>query len=452
MNRAEPSPPLRRTLVLPIVCIWALTTMTFSMPGRDGPSSADSLDVIALAKLAVRFLSLGCLGFAVMRLWDTPRLRAVLTLLLPFWVFLGWAFVSAGWSALPSVSVGQSIGLTVMLLLSTVIGAGWQDEADTSRLLRHLSLALLVVGGTVITVDLVNHDISGLNRDEHVEEGASGIVHPTSAGATASLGLVVLLASRLLWGWGWTRHLLPPTLPVMSYLLVLANSRMALGMAVLGVGLIVLWFSPVRALAAGVLLACLAGLVYVTLDPDLALVESALKRTEAHVSRGESAESLTSLTGRTALWEAIGQECLRSPLLGHGYFVTSHNGLLDVWSGPANRSAHNVLLQVQVTTGLVGTGLFLWALGRIGRGVLASAAGRSDRLHGFLTVLAIWYAGWGQLCESFMGPVQPETVVFYTVLGLALGLASRHVVAARPPDRVGAYPQPRRGEKEAVPA
>ena len=43
------------------------------------------------------------------------------------------------------------------------------------------------------------------------------------------------------------------------------------------------------------------------------------------------------------------------------------------------------------------------------------------RLAVFLTVIGLWYMGWGQLCESFMGPVQPEAVVFFTVLGLAIG-------------------------------
>ena len=32
----------------------------------------------------------------------------------------------------------------------------------------------------------------------------------------------------------------------------------------------------------------------------------------------------------------------------------------------------------------------------------------------------VWYLGWGQLCESFMGPVQPESVVFYCLLGLGV--------------------------------
>src|SRR5262249_54128551 len=170
--------------------------------------------------------------------------------------------------------------------------------------------------------------------------------------------------------------LLLPALVVHSALLIVANSRMALVMAVAVLGLIVVRFTPMRAMAACLLLLSLVGVLYMTLDPEVAAVEWALKRTTSHVSRGESAEAMSSLTGRTALWEAIWEECRRSPLVGHGYFVTSHNGLLDVWSGPANRSAHNFFLQVFVTTGVVGMGLFLWGFG----GVIAAAVRAASRL------------------------------------------------------------------------
>ncbi|MFO0928102.1 MAG: O-antigen ligase family protein [Gemmataceae bacterium] len=359
----------------------------------------------------------------------------MLALLAPLFGFLGWAILSAGWSAIPGFSLAQAFSLVVLLLLSAVIGSLWRDERDTRTLLLHLALALLVVATAILAVDRINHDISGMNRDDHLfEQGSIGLVHPTSAGATASLGLVLVTGPWLLWGWTWTRRLLVPALVIHSALLVLAMSRMALGMAVLVVGLILLWFSPKRALAAGVFAGCVGGLLYLVIDPELSLVESLARQTSSSVSRGESAESLTSLTGRTALWDAIWVEIWQSPLIGHGYFVTSRKGLLDVWSGPANRSAHNVFLQVQVTTGLVGLLLFLWGFGQVALAVVRAALSRTRRrpepLLGFLAVMAIWYAGWSQLCESFMGSVQPEAVVFYCVLGLALGMASRHRVAA----------------------
>jgi O-antigen ligase len=109
--------------------------------------------------------------------------------------------------------------------------------------------------------------------------------------------------------------------------------------------------------------------------------------------------------------------------MGHGYFVTSKTGEIDIWDGPSNHTAHNVLLQVLVTTGAIGTVLFLWGLFQplVIYGNSLPGVDRRWKLATFLGVLGIWYFGWGQLCASFMGPVRPESVVFFALLGLALG-------------------------------
>jgi O-antigen ligase len=175
-------------------------------------------------------------------------------------------------------------------------------------------------------------------------------------------------------------------------------------------------------LAGAILAISSLAAVYLCLDPALQVVEESVDSTTRYLMRHESVESLQSLTGRTALWTAVWIESLKTPLQGCGYFVTSQNGLLDVWSGPANRTAHNLLLQVFASTGLIGLGLFLWGLGRIVRCAVRTLP-RSDegRLVGMaLLVVACWYAGWSQLCASFMGPIQPESIVFFSCLGLAL--------------------------------
>ena len=51
--------------------------------------------------------------------------------------------------------------------------------------------------------------------------------------------------------------------------------------------------------------------------------------------------------------------------------------------------------------------------------------GEAGKLGAFLLLLGVWYLGWGQLCESFMGPVQPESVVFYCLFGLAISQVRR---------------------------
>ena len=57
--------------------------------------------------------------------------------------------------------------------------------------------------------------------------------------------------------------------------------------------------------------------------------------------------------------------------------------------------------------------------------------------------VAAWYFGWGVFNSSVLGPLQPESVVFFCVLGLACGrLASASM--ARHPEFV-ATPVPRVG-------
>jgi len=74
------------------------------------------------------------------------------------------------------------------------------------------------------------------------------------------------------------------------------------------------------------------------------------------VSRRGSLQEIMTLTGRTAIWDFIWREFLNSPILGYGYGSTKllmpmgfHTSM-----GWTSTSAHNMLLQTLVTTGLIG--------------------------------------------------------------------------------------------------
>lgn len=422
---ADDSPP--RWLWVPIACAWLLMLMTFSAPEREGPESVGSLDAIALAKLGVRVLVLGALGSVLLNLANHARWSLILGLLAPFGLFVIWAIVSTLWSPLKSVSLGQVSGLLVQVMLAAVLGIVCSQPAARRLLLKHLSLALLTISSIILCVALVDLELSGLDRTfEH--EGASGIVHPTSAGATSGLGLLILLAAHLMWHYRWARYLIWPGFAIHGAVLLLANSRTSAGMTLTVMLIIIGCYGYRVALTAATLIGCTLGTLYLASDAHLRLAHSMLNTTASYAQRGETAEQLTSFTGRTALWEAIWKEYQKSILLGHGYFVTSETGELDVWAGPANRTAHNVLLQVLVSTGLIGTVLFLWAL--IGPIVKMTTVRRESpdqrTLGAFLLLLGLWYLGWGQLCESFMGPIQPESVIFFSLFGLGLGLIPTH--------------------------
>lgn len=411
-----------RLLWVPRVCFWLLLSATFSLPGRTGPESLGSLDAVALFKVGTRGLSLLMLTLALLALRNRgghPTARLGFTTI---GVFVVWAVVSCLWSPLPAFSIGQAMTLATLFLLAVALALAWRSVGDTSAAFAQLSLAFLTICTILLVVRLINPEASGLLRVSDAD-GDVGLFHPTMAGGTASLGLVLVVACRLIWNWRWTRVLLVPALVVFPAVMFLAASRTALVMAIAVLGITVLTQGNRRWLGALALVGSFVGILYPLADPGLEAVQRVVTLSADYARRGESSDTLRSLTGRTALWTAIEDSFLEAPVFGHGYFVTSSAGRLDVWSGPANRSAHNVFLQVAVSTGLVGLVLFVTGLWR----VIASACrrlgstGEGRQMRMTAAVLGLWYLGWGMLSESFMGPLSPEAVLAFSLLGLMSG-------------------------------
>lgn len=411
-----------------LVYVWLIMLTTFSATGREGPSSVESLDLIALIKVAARISGLSVLGIMIVRSWHHPRRRVVARCLLPLGLYVGWAIVSTFWSPLKAVSLGQAVGLMVQVMLAFVVALRCTDLRDGSKILYHLSMAMLVFSAGVLIAHAISPETSGLIEWHTLtwEEGASGLVHPTAAGATASLGILMIVSAMLLWNWRWSRVLLMPALLIHGVLLVLAMRRIPIIVGAATVLLSFLLFSR-RIVTSGVsVMVCIFMAGYIALDPGLELADRTFGSALGYARRGETDDQTQSINGRTLLWEAVWDEFKKSPVIGHGYFVSSKLGEIDVWDGPSNKTAHNVLLQVLVSTGVIGAILFIWGLIQPAAACSKFLLGdsRSRKLAAFLGVVGIWYFGWGLFCESFMGPVQPESVVFFTLLGMAIGIFS----------------------------
>jgi len=194
-------------------------------------------------------------------------------------------------------------------------------------------------------------------------------------------------------------------------------------MGVLAAVIAMVWLLPSR--KKGVLL-CGSALVFfglVAFDPGFEALEGTFGKVGNFLARGQTQDQLKNVSGRAELWAEIWREFQESIWVGHGYFVTSSEGKLDVWYEPTNFSAHHVVLQLLVTTGLIGTAIF-----SIGAFVITVQVirGKTFRwpvdifIFRLSIILAIWFGGWAMTCESFLGPVRPEVVLFYVLVGLLL--------------------------------
>ena len=421
-NLATAYRPSYLELVITALAVWLLCLVTFHLPGRIGPEQVGSLDVLALAKLAIRLTVIAVFLVAWRFSPDHAAKQAVLSAYLPLVLFVGWAFLSVLWSPLKTVSLGQALGLASLVMISAWIALACRSVSQRHFVMRHLLIALLVFSSFMLIVHLLRPDLSGLDRELQMQ-GANGLCHPTVAASTAALGFILtLLAIKTLSNFQFGFFALP-ALCVHASVIYFAQNRTAIAMTGLVALITVIRFYSRK--THGTLLIAGSALIVLLLlaDPGFMLLEDRLEAGAELLSRGQTEEQLRGVSGRMEIWQAVWEQWELSPWLGHGYFVTSEDGRLDVWNGPANHTAHNIGLQVLVSTGIVGGTLLLIGLLRLLFTVLQLRGGNavSNGLFQLTALVGLWYLGWSINCASFMGPITPEAVVFFVVLGLAVG-------------------------------
>lgn len=411
-----------------LLVVWALMIFTFSI-GEDAPGG-ESLDVLlSRVKYGLRVLVLLGLSVFCARRLTFPGVLFTTAVFTPLLLFVGWALLSCTWSARSGDSLPQVINLLVLCLLSIGFANLCRTTEDVERLVRHLCSALLAISVMLLVLRF------GLPSMQVMQRSGSGLFHATNTAATASLGLVLLTAAWALWNPAWARQLLIPAVPVHLAVLWLSANRLSMAITIVLAGLLALRYANRFLLVLGIFVSCGLGTVYLALDPGFGLVSSVGESVGSYASRGQSAEELSAFSGREEMWDAIWTSFLQSPWIGHGYFVSSATGSIEVWYEDGNWTAHNTTLQVLVSTGVVGLCLLLAGLlipvAFVLRRTLRNA--ESAGLPTLLLTLMTWFAAWGLMNESFMGPLQPESVVFFSVLGMAVGRAAALPPAAGAP-------------------
>ncbi|WP_182870715.1 O-antigen ligase family protein [Rhodopirellula sp. JC639] len=413
--------------------ICALPILTFTLPSRWEAVTIASLDPLALVKLVILLVVFfGGTAVILARIGDRDS-RAVLRPLVPFYVFFAWTIFSLLWTPRPGISIGQAGGLASLLVLASLVALLTRDRDRIESMMRLLVRMLFACSVFVLLVHLAFPDLSGLNR-RLMMGGNTGVVHPTAAGANASLGLLACVLCLFVGKYTWSLRAAILGGLIHGAVLYFANSRMALLMAAVTVGLVLFVYAGNVVRAAAISVFSLALITLVLIDPSFASVLDPRSSTVQYLTRGQSARQISQVSGREEMWTKVWKEFTKSKWIGHGYFITSETGELEVWSMKTNHPAHNIQLQILVSTGVIGMALFSAAIANLFFHLVRLTRGgpHQKAFAASLAVFALWYLGWSLLCTSFMGPVRSESVLFFALIGIGLGTLKGGLSRHRP--------------------
>ncbi|MFK7770244.1 MAG: O-antigen ligase family protein [Mariniblastus sp.] len=399
-----------------LMCAWIIMLFVFYLPDRDAVISIGGMDLLATGKALSRVGSLGLLLALNLMMTRQVQIRVIFFYMGGFFVFLAWSLLSVTWSALPTISSGQVLSLSVMMVLGATIARIVETNDDARIVLTHLSMILLLRAVIMVICWSMTGGV-GVSREEN------SFFHSTDAAETSTLGMLVLTVAHLGFPTRVSRLLYFPGILVFLATFIIAQNRLSLVITPPLLLATMLMNGNRKAILVLCFLGCVAVPAYMLCDPGLENVSRALGQTEEFAMRSGGDETVSTLSGRTELWEAIWEHYVQSPIIGLGYFVTSTTGELNVWGATHNYTAHNQLFQVLATTGIIGLAIFLLAMVIPARLLLSkaienSSAGRAARSLG---VIFLWLIMWGFLNSSFNGPIGSSSVVFWCIIGVTIG-------------------------------
>jgi O-antigen ligase len=330
-----------------VVGVVALSDLSWRAEGSPG----SGLDLQSLVKLALWGAGLLLLAWRWRALLAACRQGPTAA----FGLFGLWCLASTLWSATPAYTAGVALAFLGVWVLATL----WARQVPLRTGLLVLTAGVLAaVAGSLLVYLVWPERALTPNEGGRILRLSGLFGSPNNLGRAAALGLllVALVMPGLRRGHAWL--LGSVALAVCGSALVLTGSRGSVTALALGLGVVWLARRPVWALLAA--LAGVFALLVWTLAPETrdALI--------AMLSRSGRATEVTSLTGRTQIWQAVWELIGQAPVLGHG-FASTREVLPAHWAGAfgwTTTSAHNLWLQVWVMTGALG--LLLWLAAQAG--------------------------------------------------------------------------------------
>ncbi|MFY9477948.1 MAG: O-antigen ligase family protein [Aquabacterium sp.] len=270
-----------------------------------------------------------------------------------FFIYAGYAAFSASYSSTMALAVGS--GLTLLGIVFVVAKTATEDKTGVMRLWTYIyaaaALAAVLSLGLLAAVPNMARDFSdpGAFRLRGITGNANSLGPMMAVGFLISL-LMIKCAPTPRWKWIHRFSAL-----ALITALAITNSRATIiGLA----GSLAMSFFITHQMGIiGVLLLLMVGTMAMAmmLNPDL--LAGVLGVFAELFSRSGSVQELTSLTGRSSIWDACFLLIKEKPFAGYGLGsvrVELPKVFYDQWGNSA-ATAHNFLLESMISVGLIGT-------------------------------------------------------------------------------------------------
>jgi O-antigen ligase len=326
-----------------IALSFALITFTIDATFRRRADVASAgMDAQTAAKIVVWG------GGLIIGLMNWSRLKRALQRSVPLRLMLAfavWSLLSTLWSITPAYTFGGGFGMMALVCFVAVAVEGIGLEKLTLPIIYACGMLTL----SAIALYIVMPSMAVALLEGGTTPRLAGLTgSPNNLGRTSAIALFfIFFAVRNKQVSPWRADIVGIALSALACL-YLSWSRTALIAVMVAISLVLLR-KRLLLLLWGAVAAFTALLL-------LLLANTNWDHLVRMVSRHGSIQELTTLTGRTAIWDFVWGSFLRQPLMGYGYGSTKlliPMGFRTVY-GWTTTSAHNMFLQSLVTTGMVG--------------------------------------------------------------------------------------------------
>lgn len=311
-------------------------------------------------------------------------------------VFSAWALMSSVYSLTPTYTFGGGFALLALIFFTaTAIERGGEDS-----MLKPMIFSCGLLGVSAVVLYFVAPGIAVAQTEGGAIPRLAGLTgSPNNLGRVASLGLLFSF-------FAWHRKLIQLWRPDVALIVIacmaclaclaLSWSRTAIAALVVAILVVKLRRRPwlVAVLATG------ATALYLL----LLILNFDWNNLVGLISRRGSIEELLTFTGRTAIWEYGWSKFLENPIIGYGYGATKlliPEGFRTFY-GWTTESAHNMILQTLVTTGLIGTVLVIGAIAWQLNAFFRQPADLPDAIFIYVMVAGLFEAGAGGITPNML--------------------------------------------------